>query len=62
MDLNQLLYHHQRALMDTDRACPEMDDAFHFQLVVHYAERIREFRADLGLLPYNSIVVPVPAD
>ena len=61
MDLNQLLYHHQRALMGADRACPEMDDAFQFQLVVHFAERIREFRANLGLLPYNSYVVPVQA-
>ena len=44
MDLNQLLYHHQLALMN-ERRSPLSATS----LVEHYARRLRRYRAERGL-------------
>jgi hypothetical protein len=51
MDLNQLLHQHQVALINLDEAHSEDDRMSRFDLVGHYAKRIREFRAGVGLPP-----------
>ncbi|MFA7597228.1 MAG: hypothetical protein WCY92_12825 [Novosphingobium sp.] len=47
MDLNQLLYHHQVALLEELRSVPA--NGSRFDLVQHYAKRIREYRRNIGL-------------
>ena len=44
MDLNQLLYHHQIALMN--ERCSPLSAT---NLVEHYARRLRRYRAEMGL-------------
>ena len=44
MDLNQLLYHHQIALMNQRRSPLSASS-----LVEHYARRLRRYRAEMGL-------------
>ncbi|MBC2664139.1 hypothetical protein H7F51_01260 [Novosphingobium flavum] len=48
MDLNELLYQHQRALM-TASLVPIALAGSRFDLVGHYAERIRRLRSELGV-------------
>lgn len=48
MDLNQLLYHHQVALIEAREA----RGSGKASLVDHYARRIRDHRRDCGLLPF----------
>lgn len=47
MDLNQLLYHHQVALLEELRSIPA--NGSRFDLVRHYAKRIRAYRRNIGL-------------
>lgn len=48
MDLNQLLYHHQMALMAANRAHRDGHPASNFDLPRYYAKRISEYRARRG--------------
>lgn len=46
MDLNQLLYHHQVALIrEGTSALPASG------LIEHYARKVRELRLEMGLIP-----------
>ena len=54
MDMNQLLYHHQIALIDALR--PRPDRRNDVDLVAHYAKRIRTYRRLHGLNPYREIM------
>jgi len=51
MDMNQLFYHHQVALMDADRARRNGLATSSFDLARHYARRINRFREGRGLAP-----------
>ncbi|GLK45891.1 MULTISPECIES: hypothetical protein [Novosphingobium] len=53
MDLNQLLYHHQIALIEyatRDKGSPEVRSRF--DLVRHYEIRIARLRQDMGVSTY----------
>jgi hypothetical protein len=52
MDMNQLFYHHQMALIEADRAKRDGAGAAHSDLSHHYAKRIDEYRAQRGLTAY----------
>ena len=54
MDLNQLLYHHQVALIHSNRHNVEEDEPRHFDLVGYYAKRIRAYRKGRGLSEYPT--------
>lgn len=54
MDLNQLLYHHQVALIHTGRQKVPDGGRSQFDLVRHYANRIRLYRIERGLSQYPS--------
>jgi len=50
MDLNQLLYHHQIALIEfTARSKSNRDAGSRFDLVRHYATRIARLQKDMGV-------------
>ena len=49
MDINQLLYHHQMALIAANRAHRDGRSASNFDLPRYYAKRIDEYRARRGL-------------
>src|SRR3546814_5496666 len=49
MDLNELLYHHQMALMTVGRAQRAGRSAVSFDLPCYYARRINEYRKRRGL-------------
>jgi hypothetical protein len=51
MDMNQLFYHHQIALMEADRARVDGLASARFDLARHYAKRINRFREGRGLAP-----------
>lgn len=51
MDLNELLYQHQRAIIVAARPQPQACGS-RFDLVTHYAERIRRLRVELGVTAY----------
>lgn len=48
MDLNQLLYNHQRALMAQHQARSAQEREPYFDLVGHYAEKLRKYRVAAG--------------
>ncbi|QIG52759.1 hypothetical protein G6N82_12365 [Altererythrobacter sp. BO-6] len=52
MDLNQILYHHQIAVMNRQNAQSKEDRLAQFDLVEYYSKRLREFRVDAGLPRY----------
>lgn len=53
MDLNELLYQHQRAIIVA--ANPQGDPCgSRYDLVGHYADRIRRLRQKLGVSPYPA--------
>lgn len=52
MDMNQLFYHHQLALMAADRALRDTTAIANFDLPRHYAKRIEEYRACRGMPAY----------
>lgn len=49
MDLNELLYHHQMALMAVGRAQSDGRSTVNFDLPCYYARRINEYRERRGL-------------
>src|SRR3546814_5053391 len=49
MDLNELLYHHQMALMAVGRAQRDGRSTVNFDLPCYYARRIHEYRERRGL-------------
>ncbi|MGL3822946.1 hypothetical protein [Sphingopyxis sp. R3-92] len=51
MDMNQLFYHHQIALMEAGSARQTGLATPHFDLARHYARRINRFREGRGLIP-----------
>jgi len=53
MDLNELLFQHQRALMLSARSNANGGGS-HFDLVGHYAERIRRLRLDMGVAAWPA--------
>ncbi len=52
MDMNQLFYQHQMALMDAGRARQTGVATANYDLVRHYGKRINRFREGRGLAPY----------
>lgn len=56
MDLNQLLYHHQIALMAVNRAQRDGRPLPNFDLPRYYAKRISEYRDNRGLS--GALVIP----
>lgn len=57
MDLNQLLYHHQIALIRANETTPACSG-----LVDHYARKIRDLRGEMGLTPFAGWAIGgVPA-
>lgn len=48
MDLNQLLYNHQLALMNQRGSAARADHEAYFDLVEYYAQRIRDTRRTSG--------------
>ncbi len=51
MDMNQLFYHHQMAVIAADRAHRAGEAPAGFDLPNHYARRINRFREKRGLEP-----------
>src|SRR3546814_17793939 len=51
MDMNQLFYHHQMAVIAADRARRAGEAPAGFDLPNHYARRINQFREKRGLEP-----------
>jgi len=51
MDLNELLYQHQRAILAAPGEMPGTQGS-RFDLVGHYAHRIRRLRVRLGAATY----------
>lgn len=58
MDLNELLYHHQRAIMRADPNRAGMAVGNGSDLVRHYAERIRRLRHQMGVTAWPAWAVP----
>ncbi|KTE18858.1 hypothetical protein ATE67_17380 [Sphingopyxis sp. H050] len=56
MDINQLLYHHQMALMAAGQAQRDGNTLPNFDLPRHYAKRIDEYREVRGLS--GALVLP----
>lgn len=59
MDLNELLFQHQRAILKADRTAPGPGPSA-FDLVGHYAHRIRALRQRLGVATYPEWMVLSP--
>jgi len=61
VDLNQLLYHHQMALMAANQARRDGEPLPNFDLPRYYAKRISEYRAKRGLDDtYSAVTDEVP--
>lgn len=63
MDLNELLYQHQRAILHARRARPGPGPGpspSAFDLVSHYAHRISRLRERLGVHAYPEWTAPEP--
>lgn len=54
MDLNQLLAHHQLALIDAQHDPCAIGRAASMDRAHHYADRIRLLREELGVTHYGS--------
>lgn len=52
MDLNQLLYHHQLALIRHSAHPCELPSPSRFDLVTHYERRIDRLRHEMGVPSY----------
>ncbi|HET9630214.1 MAG TPA: hypothetical protein VFP14_12110 [Novosphingobium sp.] len=59
MDLNELLYQHQRAILHAGRMAPGPGPSS-FDLVGHYAGRIRRLRERLGAPGYPEWMAAHP--
>ncbi|MBD2840890.1 hypothetical protein [Erythrobacter rubeus] len=53
MDLNELLYQHQRAVMNERQSTDRADRETYFDLVDYYAKRIRESRREGGVVDHR---------
>ena len=62
MDLNQLLYHHQMALIAANRAHRDGRPHANFDLPRYYVKRIGEYRARRGLGVGPDTLVGVAVD
>ncbi|HTH28901.1 MAG TPA: hypothetical protein VL918_10575 [Sphingobium sp.] len=51
MDMNQLFYHHQIALMAVDQAHHDGTRLANYDLPRYYAKRINQYRIQHGLAP-----------
>ena len=59
MDLNQLLYHHQMALMAVSQARRDGHLLPNFDLPRYYAKRINEYRERRGLADgFAAVIAP----
>lgn len=54
MDLNQLLFQHQVALMNAQHPSSCQGETGHFDLARHYAKKIRLTREALGVVHYRA--------
>lgn len=54
MDLNQLLFHHQVALIRDSAPAAEVPAPSRFNLVMHYARRIGRLRREMGVALYPA--------
>lgn len=52
MDLNQLLYNHQLALMNAERDISGESDNVYLDIARHYAVRLRRYRHQAGIQQY----------
>ncbi len=52
MDMNQLFYHHQMALMQKATARTDTSRTTNVDLPAHYRERIEAYRARRGMKAY----------
>lgn len=52
MDLNQLLKHHQLALMKVRHAPVTPETMGVFDMVEHYARKIKRLRSEMGVVQY----------
>ncbi len=60
MDLNQLLYNHQLAMINAQRVTSGEPRDSHFDLVVYYAKRIKAWRDAKGLSGIGWPIVASP--
>ena len=60
MDLNELLFQHQRAIRNAGRVTPGPGPSA-FDLVGHYAQRIRRLREGMGVASYPEWMALPPA-
>ncbi|WP_156495559.1 hypothetical protein [Croceicoccus estronivorus] len=56
MDLNELLFQHQVALINANESHQVAFKECHFASVRYYAERIRQRRGELGVSQYRPLV------
>lgn len=54
MDLNQLLFHHQVALMNNFGTIHHISQGSNFDLVAYYEERIARLRRQMGVFQYPA--------
>jgi hypothetical protein len=54
MDLNQLLFHHQVALMQSDDADVRTPLGSRFDMILHYERRIAKLRREMGTTQYPA--------
>lgn len=54
MDLNQLLFHHQIALIREDLRKPSASSGSRFDLAAYYERRIHRLRREMGAAQYPS--------
>ena len=54
MDLNQLLFHHQVALIRETARIANVPACSRFDMVVHYARRIGRLRHEMGVPHYPA--------
>ena len=55
MDLNQLLFQHQIALINASEASPGHGRESCFDMAGHYARRIGRLRAEMGAAEYRPL-------
>lgn len=60
MDINELLFQHQRAILHAGDLRPTLGPSS-FDLVGHYAHRIRRLRERMGVVNYPEWMLLPPA-
>jgi len=56
MDLNQLLYHHQVALMRSEDSYTPVASGSRFDMVSYYERRIARLRRDMGVKQFPALL------